>query len=75
MTLTETTVDALIRDMRRFQRAAGAAEALHVSDGSGKCRECRKPWRCPTSAALLTGLHWDGRGDDDAKGEMNDGRP
>jgi hypothetical protein len=75
MTLTETTTAALIRDMRRFQRAAGAATALHRPDGSGKCRECRKPWACPTETALLTGFHWDGREDDDIKGEANDGRP
>jgi hypothetical protein len=54
-------LDALIRDMRRFQRAAGAADALHVPDRNGKCRECGKPWKCPTNAALLSGLHWDGR--------------
>jgi hypothetical protein len=57
----EALLDGLIRDLKRFQRAAGAADALHVNDGNGKCRECRKPWSCPTNTALLSGLHWDGR--------------
>ncbi len=57
----EALLDGLIRDLKRFQRAAGAADALHVPDGNGKCRECRKPWQCPTNTALLSGLHWDGR--------------
>jgi hypothetical protein len=69
--LTASQGEALIRDLKRFQRAAGAADALHVPDGNGKCRECRKPWRCPTSAALLTGFHWDGREAEETKG----GRP
>lgn len=54
--------EALIRDMRRFQRAAGGADKLHVPR-DGKCAECRKPWPCPTKEALSSGLDWDGHGD------------
>jgi hypothetical protein len=65
--IADAALLALIADMRRFQRAASAADALHVPDGNGKCRECRKAWRCPTSDALLSGLHWDGREPEEAK--------
>ena len=61
----EALLDALIRDLKRFQRAAGRADALHGPDGTGKCRECRKPMPCPTATALLSGLHWDGREEED----------
>ncbi len=57
--------EGLIRDMRRFQRAAGAADRLHVPR-DGKCRECRKPWPCPTNEALSSGLNWDGREEGEA---------
>ena len=65
--IADTALLALIADMRRFQRAASAADALHVPDGQGKCKECRKPWQCPTNAALLSGLHWDGREPEETK--------
>ena len=65
--IADAALFALIRDLRRFQRAAGAADALHVPDGNGKCRECRKPWNCPTNMALSSGLHWDGRKTEETK--------
>lgn len=69
--MTTTALEALVRDLKRFQRAAGAADALHIPDGNGKCRECRKPSPCPTSTALLSGLHWDGREDGDTLREQS----
>jgi hypothetical protein len=59
--------DALIRDMRRFQRAAREAGKLHRPEGA-RCRECRKPWPCPTDDALVSGLHWNGRDDSEEAG-------
>jgi hypothetical protein len=65
--LTASQAEALIRDLIRFQIAASAADALHVPDGNGKCRECRKPWKCPTNMALSSGLHWDRRETEETK--------
>lgn len=61
--VADAALMAMIRDMQRFKRAAGAVTALHRPEGE-KCRECRKPWPCPTETALLSGLRWDGRGDE-----------
>lgn len=62
----EALLGGLIRDMKRFQRAVGAVTALHRPDGE-KCRECRKPWPCPTETALLSGVRWDGSEPEETK--------
>lgn len=61
MSALPSMVDALVRDMNRFRRAVEDAGKLHVPV-DGKCRECRKPWPCPTNEALRSALNWDGCG-------------
>jgi len=74
-------LEAFVCDHRRFKRAVSAVLALHrqrrldpnrAHPLDGKCRECGKPWPCPTWAALDSGLDWDGReGAATAAGEGN----
>lgn len=63
-------LEAFTRDHVRFQRAVSAVIELHCQRRldpnrahllDGKCRECGKPWPCPTWQALDSGLDRDGR--------------
>lgn len=59
MTGLAALAGAVTRDLERFQRGVSAVSALHRPEG-GKCRECRKPWPCPTDTALAGALGQDG---------------